>query len=78
MDCSHYVDNNFCNTVFETYKENTMQLVEVAVSTQQYVNYDKKTGEVKSVGPNKDLDYSSIEVSEKEIEPLRPLKETMS
>ena len=55
-----------------------MQLVEVAVSTQQYVNYDKKTGEVKSVGPNKDLDYSSIEVSEKEIEPITSLKETMS
>lgn len=45
---------------------------------KQYVCFDKKTGDIFSVGPSKESGYEALEVSEEEIEPIISLKVPMA
>ena len=50
----------------------------IKVNTQQYVCFDDKTGQIFSIGPSKEEGYAFIEVTEKEIEPIKTFKEKMT
>lgn len=45
---------------------------------KQYVCFNQKTGEIYSIGPNKEDGYQYIEVTEEEIAPIKSYKEKMT
>ena len=48
------------------------------VDIKQYVSFDQKTGQILSIGPSYNEGTSYIEVLDKEVEPIKTLKEKMS
>ncbi len=50
----------------------------VKVDVKQYVSFNQKTGEILSIGPSFEESTNYIAVSEKEVEPIKTLKEKMS
>tara|TARA_B100001057_G_scaffold436947_1_gene468417 strand:+ start:2967 stop:3509 length:543 start_codon:yes stop_codon:yes gene_type:complete len=50
----------------------------VKVDVKQYVSFNQKTGEILSIGPSFEEGTNYIAVSEKEVEPIKTLKEKMS
>ena len=45
------------------------------VDIKQYVSFDQKTGQILSIGPSYNEGTSYIEVLDKEVEPIKTLKE---
>ena len=50
----------------------------IKVDVKQYVSFNQKTGEILSIGPSYEEGTNYVAVSEKEVEPIKTLKEKMS
>ena len=48
------------------------------VDIKQYVTFDQKTGQILSIGPSYNEGACYIEVSDKEVEPIKSLQEKMT